>query len=193
MKTLPPTRIRRLIRLRCGLTQDGLAEKIGVSVGSISNYERGLTEPKGEDRERYQRWLYRNGGNMNTTEGVLALPKSIQGIGTLTADEGASLLSQVAAEGGIEVVTEKSGKTFGRVVLSGQSPTRDPKPTPERVVAYMRHFEDLGYVSEILAPSERGSGIQERHVEYLDGVPWKVHYTFRLTEAGQAAAEALAA
>lgn len=51
------------IRLEMGLTQAELATKLGVVVQTVSNWERGTSEPREDDRKSvsavYSRWQQR--------------------------------------------------------------------------------------------------------------------------------------
>jgi transcriptional regulator with XRE-family HTH domain len=50
---LPTPALRRLLREDADLTQQDLADIVGVQRASIARYELSLREPRGEVRERY--------------------------------------------------------------------------------------------------------------------------------------------
>lgn len=50
---LPPPEVRRARRVSAGLTQEHVADAIGVSRVAVSRYEGGFREPRGTVRRRY--------------------------------------------------------------------------------------------------------------------------------------------
>ena len=52
-RSLPAPRVRRGLRLAAGLALEDLAEVVGVGKATVSRWERGLREPRGEPRVRY--------------------------------------------------------------------------------------------------------------------------------------------
>ena len=52
-RELPPPAVRRLLRERRDLTQLDIARILGVDRVSVSRYEAGTREPRGEVLERY--------------------------------------------------------------------------------------------------------------------------------------------
>jgi DNA-binding transcriptional regulator YiaG len=50
---LPDFRVRRALRVAAGLRQDELAAVLGVTRPSVSRWESGTREPRGELRRRY--------------------------------------------------------------------------------------------------------------------------------------------
>ena len=58
LRKLPPLTTRRLIREQAGVSQQALAETVGVSRESISRWEIGNRQPKhGDHAERYLKAL----------------------------------------------------------------------------------------------------------------------------------------
>jgi transcriptional regulator with XRE-family HTH domain len=58
-RRLPSPAIRRLLREEARLTQDDVAEALGVSRPAVTRYELGEREPRGQVRERYVELLDR--------------------------------------------------------------------------------------------------------------------------------------
>jgi transcriptional regulator with XRE-family HTH domain len=58
-RQLPPPQLRRLLRERCGLSQQALAAAVGVSAAAVSRWEAGLRTPRGDDLRRYAAALAR--------------------------------------------------------------------------------------------------------------------------------------
>ena len=50
---LPSEGIRRAIRLSAGLTQAEMAQVLGTTRPTVTRYETGTREPRGEMRQRY--------------------------------------------------------------------------------------------------------------------------------------------
>jgi DNA-binding transcriptional regulator YiaG len=50
---LPPPDVRRALRLVAGVTQGELAAALGRTRPTITRWENGSREPRGEDRRRY--------------------------------------------------------------------------------------------------------------------------------------------
>ena len=53
LRRLPEPRIRRLLRERAGLSQDELAEALGVSRPAVTRWELSQRTPRGDLAERY--------------------------------------------------------------------------------------------------------------------------------------------
>jgi len=53
LKRLPEPAVRRLIRKQAGLSQEELAQALGVDRASVSRYEHGGRFPRTEIAERY--------------------------------------------------------------------------------------------------------------------------------------------
>ncbi len=58
-RQLPPPAARRQLRERLGLTQEDIAEALGVDRASISRYEAGARVPRGPIAEAYIELLER--------------------------------------------------------------------------------------------------------------------------------------
>ena len=58
-RMLPPAPARRAIRVQACMTQHEFGEVVGTTRASISRYEDGSREPRGEIRERYALLLER--------------------------------------------------------------------------------------------------------------------------------------
>jgi DNA-binding XRE family transcriptional regulator len=56
---LPPPPVRRAIRVAAGLPQGAVARAIDVSRATVTRYELGVREPRGEVRRRYAEALER--------------------------------------------------------------------------------------------------------------------------------------
>ena len=56
-KSLPDPQIRRLLRERAGLTQDEVAQALGVNRVAVTRYEGGTRSPRGHLRTEYARLL----------------------------------------------------------------------------------------------------------------------------------------
>jgi DNA-binding XRE family transcriptional regulator len=56
---LPPPPVRRAIRVAAGLPQGAVAEAIEVSRASVTRYELGVREPRGDTRRKYAAALER--------------------------------------------------------------------------------------------------------------------------------------
>jgi DNA-binding XRE family transcriptional regulator len=56
---LPPPPIRRAIRIAAGLPQRAVAEAIEVSRATVTRYELGVREPRGDTRRKYAAALER--------------------------------------------------------------------------------------------------------------------------------------
>jgi transcriptional regulator with XRE-family HTH domain len=52
-RELPPPAVRRALRIASGLSEQDLAEPVGVSAVSIGRYERGLRTPRGRHLHAY--------------------------------------------------------------------------------------------------------------------------------------------
>jgi DNA-binding transcriptional regulator YiaG len=50
---LPPPPVRRAIRVAAGLPQQAVARAIEVSRATVTRYELGVREPRGDTRRRY--------------------------------------------------------------------------------------------------------------------------------------------
>lgn len=61
-QSLPPPAVRRLLREQAGLTQDEVAGTIGVGRPSVTRYESGTRDPRGEIRLAYVDLLERIAG-----------------------------------------------------------------------------------------------------------------------------------
>jgi transcriptional regulator with XRE-family HTH domain len=57
LRQVPPADELREIRLRAGLSQQELADELGIARGSLNRYERGRRRPRGVVAERYGRLL----------------------------------------------------------------------------------------------------------------------------------------
>jgi transcriptional regulator with XRE-family HTH domain len=60
-RALPPVEIRRLLRQRVGISQQELADAIGVSRPALSRWETGSRSPRGSSRIAYAQALQRLG------------------------------------------------------------------------------------------------------------------------------------
>ena len=58
-QTLPPVEIRRLLRQRLGISQQELADALGVSRAALSRWETGDRAPRGQSRIAYAEALQR--------------------------------------------------------------------------------------------------------------------------------------
>ena len=58
-RTLPPPAMRRYLRTSCGLTQDEIARALAVNRATVTKWEGGTREPRGELRLRYIELLER--------------------------------------------------------------------------------------------------------------------------------------
>jgi DNA-binding transcriptional regulator YiaG len=56
-RRLPPSGVRRAIRLAAGVSQVRMASELGVHRLTFVRWETGVHEPRGESRERYARLL----------------------------------------------------------------------------------------------------------------------------------------
>jgi transcriptional regulator with XRE-family HTH domain len=56
---LPSSELRRHIREQAGLTQQDVAEYLGVTRAAVTRYETGTREPRGQTRDAYQVLLQR--------------------------------------------------------------------------------------------------------------------------------------
>ena len=56
-RRLPPSNVRRAIRLAAGVSQVRMASELGVHRLTFVRWETGVHEPRGESRERYARLL----------------------------------------------------------------------------------------------------------------------------------------
>lgn len=54
---LPSPAVRRVLREASGWTQQDIADRLGVSNGCVSCWERGLYGPRGQNEEQYLRLL----------------------------------------------------------------------------------------------------------------------------------------
>ena len=61
-RALPPAPVRRFLRERAGVTQAELAEVLGVERPTVTRYESGAREPRGELRIAYVGLLERLAG-----------------------------------------------------------------------------------------------------------------------------------
>jgi transcriptional regulator with XRE-family HTH domain len=58
-RTLPPVEVRRLLRRRLGISQQELADALGVSRPALSRWESGQRSPRGKSRGEYADALQR--------------------------------------------------------------------------------------------------------------------------------------
>lgn len=61
-RALPPAPVRRFLRQRAGVTQAELAQVLGVERPTVTRYESGAREPRGELRLAYVGVLERLAG-----------------------------------------------------------------------------------------------------------------------------------
>jgi transcriptional regulator with XRE-family HTH domain len=61
-RALPPAPVRRFLRERVGVTQAELAEVLGVERPTVTRYESGAREPRGDLRVAYAGLLERLAG-----------------------------------------------------------------------------------------------------------------------------------
>jgi transcriptional regulator with XRE-family HTH domain len=52
-RLLPEPAVRRLLRERAGITQEEVAQVLGVDRASVSRYEAGIRDPRGDARKTY--------------------------------------------------------------------------------------------------------------------------------------------
>ncbi len=52
-RELPPVEVRRLARIQSGVTQDAIAQSIGVTPQAVSQWESGVRDPQGNHLRRY--------------------------------------------------------------------------------------------------------------------------------------------
>ena len=52
-RDLPTVEVRRLARIQSGVTQDAIAQSIGVTRQAVSQWESGVRDPRGNHLRRY--------------------------------------------------------------------------------------------------------------------------------------------
>ena len=71
VRDLPEPVERVRLRMRYGVTQEELAQALGVTRKTVSSWEQGASEPTGDRRKRYAsllfRWQAREGGDTTET------------------------------------------------------------------------------------------------------------------------------
>ena len=131
---LPPPKERRRLREACSLTQDQVAERVGVSRETVRAWESGRTTPRGRRREAYAqllRWLEKKTRDQQGAQG---------------AEEEAWARGTV---GGQEVTGRQrsedrpSAPSQASPPVPAPEPEPAPEPRPERPLSPAQAFDAL--------------------------------------------------